>query len=108
MKTFVTKKFGEVLGDEKAIHRIDIVKRHDNNADRDYVSLYIHIAFWPDNKNSKKLQNKLENDKEIKIFYDSKFYWKCVRSKLEMPTFEDEKKFGKAYIADSDDDSDEE
>jgi hypothetical protein len=100
---FIIQKFGEILGDEKAILRVDIVKKRDEKASRDYISVYVHIAFWPKNSGSKKLQTKLSIDKPLKIKYSDKFYWKCLRSNREMPT--EEKKFGKAYIEDSDSDS---
>ena len=108
-EAFIRTKFGEVLGDEKAIHRVDIVKNTDDKAGREYISVYVHIGFWPKNNGAKKLEKKLSLDKPLKIYYNDKYYWKCLLSNREMPT--EEKTFGKAckaYIADTDSESDEE
>jgi len=104
-KEFVKNKFEEILGDKDSIMRVDIVEKHDSKADRKYISMYVHIAEWPKNENSKKLQSKMKKDKDFKIQYSERYYWKCLPSKLEMPTFE-KKKFGLAHIVDSDSDSD--
>ena len=106
-KEFVKNKFLELLEDKDSIMRVDIVEKNDTKAGRKYISIYVHIAKWPKNKNSKKMQSKIERNKEFKILYSEKYYWKCLPSKLQMPTFE-KKTFGLAEIVDSDSDSDSE
>ena len=64
---FDAYKFGNIKD-------IKIINGTENN------KIFIRYSYWNTNMRTKTFQQALNNDEEIKIFYDFPKFWKCCKS----------------------------
>lgn len=62
---------------ENCINRINIIYNKKINSNM----VYIYFYYWPDNKISMSIKNKLLNNETIKIVYNYPNYFKCILKK---------------------------
>jgi hypothetical protein len=53
------------------IDRVDVIKKGDK-----FNIVFIHFKKWYDTDNARLAKDRLENGKEIKVIYESPWYWK--------------------------------
>jgi hypothetical protein len=63
------------------IKKIDIIERR-NEKNESFKRVFIHFEKWFQNENAKETRARLISGKDIKIVYDSPWYWKVSVSKL--------------------------
>ena len=59
------------------IKKIDVVKNNDNN----FKKVFIHFDEWYNTEKTNNIKQKLLDGKNIKIVYDTPWFWKCSLNK---------------------------
>lgn len=67
------------------VKRVDRVFKKDVQNGHPYMTIFIHMNFWPDNKNAQKFKNDILNGSEKIIYYSHKWFWKVVKSDKPQP-----------------------
>jgi hypothetical protein len=69
------------------VDRIDMPKRT-NAKGEEYRQVYVHFKSWNDTDVANKVRQKLCAGENIKIEYDTPWFWKISKSKVDKPAFE--------------------
>tara|TARA_X000000368_G_C22586908_1_gene517575 strand:+ start:88 stop:516 length:429 start_codon:yes stop_codon:yes gene_type:complete len=84
------------------VKRVDRVFKTDEGTGHPYMTVFIHMNFWPDNENAQRFKKSIMKGNEKKIYYHQKWFWKIVKSNKLAP---EPTKFV-PFIDNKDDDSD--
>ena len=71
-----------------AVDRIDMVPKT-NERSETYYKVFIHFKQWHKNPMAQATRDKLLQGEEIKIVYNTPWFWKCTASRVEKPAFRD-------------------
>lgn len=84
------------------VKRVDRVFKTDEKTGHPYMTIFIHMKYWPENENAQRFKNSILKGNEKKIYYHHKWFWKVIKSNKMPPS---PTKFI-PFIENNDDDSD--
>lgn len=64
------------------ISRIDMKQKMDKNG-KEYQLVFIHFAHWFDNEEAIDTKAALLEEKEIKVYYSTKWFWKITMARKQ-------------------------
>ena len=85
------------------VKRVDRVFKKDEGTGHPYITIFIHMNYWPDNKNARKFKKDILAGSEKKVYYSHKWFWKVIKSDKPRP---EPKEFIPFVANDSESDSD--